>query len=112
MAVMEFIEEKEYSKRLDKLRHDAVETSFYKYGSARTNFKRGYVNALESHDRCIEAYRRTGNLDYIVDAMNYLMFEFMYPQKEGAFYRHTQSEESAGISGISVKEMEDIKNNG
>ena len=42
--------------------------------------------------------------------MNYLMFEFMYPQRSGAFFKATDSKESAGIVGISAKEMEDLKN--
>ena len=33
------------------------------------------------------------------------MFEFMYPQKKDAFFRATDSSESAGISGISVNEL-------
>lgn len=77
--------EHEYSHKVDELRQNRVETSFYKYGSARRNFGRGYVNALGSHEKCIEAYNRTGNKEYLLDAMNYLMFEFMYPQKDGAF---------------------------
>lgn len=45
----------------------------------------------------------------MLDAMNYLMFEFMYPQKDGAFFRPTESKDSAGIVGISEKEMERLK---
>lgn len=84
--------------------------SFYKYGSARVNFGRGYVNAIKSHDKCMKAYEETGNKEYLLDAMNYLMFEFMYPQKDGAYYRPTESHESAGIEGISIVEMERLKN--
>ena len=65
----------------------------------------GLVNALESHDMCIQKYLETGNTEYLCDAANYLMFEFMYPQKEGAYFKATDSSESAGISGISVNEM-------
>lgn len=42
--------------------------------------------------------------------MNYLMFEFMYPQEPGAHFKTTGSEESAGIAGISEKEMERYRN--
>ena len=44
--------------------------------------------------------------------MNYLMFEFMYPQKDGAFFRPTDSKDSARIVGISEKEMERIREDG
>ena len=47
----------------------------------------------------------TGNTEYLCDAANYLMFEFMYPQKEGAYFRTTDSGESAGVAGTPVAEL-------
>ena len=38
------------------------------------------------------------------------MFEFMWPQVPGAFFKATDSKDSAGIVGISEKEMEEYKN--
>lgn len=96
---------KEYSDRFDELRQNRVNVSFYKYGSAADNFGMKLVNALESHDLCIKKYLETGNTEYLCDAANYLMFEFMYPQKEGAYFKSTDSSESAGISGVSVNEL-------
>lgn len=100
---------KEYSDRFDELRKNRVETSFYKYGPARKNFATGNVNALESMKLCIEKYKETGNTEYLCDSANYLMFEFMYPQHEKSHFRATDSGESAGIAGISIKEMEKFK---
>ena len=65
------------------------------------------VNALESHDLCIEKYKKTKNTEYLLDAMNYLMFEYMYPQEDGAFFKATDDGESAGISGMSYNEMKE-----
>lgn len=96
---------KEYSDRFDELRQNRVELSFHKYGTAADNFGMKLVNALESHDMCIKKYLETGNTEYLCDAANYLMFEFMYPQKEGAYFKATESKDSAGISGMSVKEL-------
>lgn len=96
---------KEYSDRFDELRQKRVEMSFYKYGSAVHNFGDKLVNAIESHDLCIKKYLETGNTEYLCDAANYIMFEFMYPQKEGAYFKATESKDSAGISGISVNEL-------
>lgn len=100
----------EYSERFDQLRKNRVEVSYYKYGPARKNYKTGNVQALPSMERCIEKYNSTGNTEYLVDAANYLMFEFMYPQHPKAHFKATDSKDSAGIVGISVKEMEDLKN--
>lgn len=96
---------KEYSDRFDELRQNRVNVSFYKYGSAADNFGMQLVNALESHNLCIEKYLKTGNTEYLCDAANYLMFEFMYPQKKDTFFRATDSSESAGISGVSINEL-------
>ena len=63
------------------------------------------IDALESMQLCIDKYKNTGNREYLCDAANYIMFEFMYPQKDGAYFRATDSGESAGISGVSVREM-------
>ena len=99
--------EEEYSERFDELRKNRVKTSYHKYGSAKINFGEGLVEAIPTALQCIEKYRQTGNTEYLCDAGNYLMFEFMYPRQEGAFFKATSSRESAGIVGIAVKQMEE-----
>lgn len=96
---------KEYSDRFDELRQNRVEVSFYKYGSVADNFGMKLCNALESHDLCIKKYLETGNTEYLCDAANYLMFEFMYPRHPNAHFRATDSSESAGVSGTPVKKL-------
>lgn len=96
---------KEYSDRFDELRQNRVEVSFYKYGTAKDNFGQKLVNALESHDLCIKKYLETGNTEYLCDAANYLMFEFMYPQHENAYFKATGSDDSAGVVGTPVNEL-------
>ena len=100
---------KEYSEEFDKLRKNRVEMSFYKYGPARKNFATGNVQAIPTMDLCIKKYKDTGNREYLLDAANYLMFEYMFPQHPKAHFRATSSEESAGIVGISIKEMEQYR---
>ena len=96
----------EYSERFDTLRRNRMEVSFYKYGPARKNFATGNVQAIPTMERCIKKYQETGNTEYLVDAANYLMLEFMFPQHQKAHFRATSSEESAGIVGMSIGEME------
>lgn len=95
----------EYSDEFDRLRKNRVDTSYYKYGPARKNFATGNVQALPTMDLCVKRYQETGNKEYLLDAANYLMFEYMFPQHPKAHFRATSSEESAGIVGISVNEM-------
>lgn len=104
---LEFVEDREYSHKADELRLNRVRTSFYKYGPAKINFGDRLVDALECVDLCVEKYKKTKNTEYLLDAMNYLMFEYMYPQEEGAFFEATSSGDSAGISGMSYIEMKE-----
>lgn len=96
----------EYCEMFDTLRKNRVETSFFKYGPAKRNFGEHMVDALKTAAQCIEKYKSTKNTEYLCDAANYLMFEFMYPSIEGAHFRATTSEESAGIVGFTVKDIE------
>lgn len=76
----------EYSERFDALRKNRTELSFYKYGSAKRNFGERLTNALENLELCIKKYKDTHNTEYLCDAANYCMFEFMYPQFDDAFF--------------------------
>ena len=53
----------EYSEKFDELRKNRVKTSFHKYGSAKENFGKGYVDALGSLEKCHAKYRETGNTE-------------------------------------------------
>lgn len=99
----------EYSEEFDRLRKNRVETSYYKYGPARKNFAAGNVQAIPTMERCIKKYQETGNREYLLDSANYLMFEYMFPQHPKAHFRATSSDESAGIVGMSIKEMEKFR---
>lgn len=101
----------EYSDEFDRLRQNRAAVSFYKYGPAKLNFGEKLVDAMGCVERCINKYKGTGNTEYLCDAANYLMFEYMYPQKEGAYFKATDSSESAGIVGMSINEIEQFKEN-
>ena len=95
----------EYSDRFDELRQNRVEVSFYKYGTAKDNFGEKLVKAIESHNMCVKKYLKTGNMEYLCDAANYLMFEFMYPSIEGSYFKATDSGESAGVAGTPINQL-------
>lgn len=100
---------KEYSNEFDKHRKEKVAVSFYKYGPASRNFPDN-VDALATMLKCIEKYKETHNKEYLCDAANYLMFEYMYPKFDDARYVETDSDGSVGVVGMTVKEMEDFRN--
>lgn len=100
---------RDYSEKFDMLRKAAVITSHYKYGALEDNFgDNGGVDAIKTLEMCLDKFKETKNTEYLVDVANYAMFRFMFP-KDGEFYKPTDSSQSAGISGISQKEMERLR---
>ena len=98
----------DYSQSFDEKRKGLVIQSYFKYGKASRNFATGNVDAIGSLKKCLVKFEETQNLEYLCDVANYAMFRYMFPQ-EGDYFRHTDSDESAGIVGMSVKEMEDFR---
>ena len=105
MRNIKFDMSREYSDEVDKLRRNRVEVSFHKYGPAQINFGEGLVKAKSSAEMCIKKYEETKNREYLLDAMNYLMFEFMYPSLNDTYFKATDGSESAGKDGISYNEL-------
>lgn len=91
----------DYSLEFDKLRQNRVEVSSIKYGPARKNFGEGRVDALATAELCIEAFKKDGNTEHLVDAANYLMFRFMYPLP-GETFKATDSSGSVGTVGTPI----------
>lgn len=60
-------------------------TSYHKYGHVKNAIAAG-VDCLASADQRVFKYQETGNTEYLMDAANYLMMEFMHPSVEGAHY--------------------------
>lgn len=108
MAVKNILDT-DYSSRFDELRKKAIILSHYKYGNAVDNFgMNGNVDAIKTLELCLNKFKETGNVEYLIDVANYAMFRFMFP-KPGEYYKPTGSNESAGVSGLSVKEMERLR---
>lgn len=93
--------DREYSERFDRERKARVRVSYYKYGPALKNFGEGRVDALETAEMCLDAFRRDHNTEHLVDAANYLMFRWMYPMP-GEFFKPTDSSGSVGTVGTTV----------
>lgn len=91
----------EYSEQFDKERKYRVEISYHKYGPARANFAGGRVDAIKTAELCLDAFKKDGNTEHLVDAANYLMFRFMYPYP-GESFRPTDSSGSVGTIGTPI----------
>ena len=98
---MSAILQAEYSEQFDKERKYRVEVSYHKYGPAINNFGEGRVDAIKTAELCLDAFRKDGNTEHLVDAANYLMFRYMYPLP-GESFRATDSNGSVGTVGTPV----------
>ena len=95
----------EYSERFDEIRKKAMISSFYKYGPVKDNYgKYKCMDALGNLLKRVEKYKETGNTEFLADAANFAMIEFMNPSIEGAGY-HPTSTDSCDIVGFSVNEI-------
>lgn len=72
--------------------------SFFKYGKIADAYP-GKVNAIESLKLRLDKYAETGNTEYLMDAANFAMIEFMRPSHPGAHYTPTDSDGSPGRVG-------------
>lgn len=69
--------------------------SYHKYGSIHDSFphnKNGITNAMQRIDKYLE----DGNTEWLVDAANYLLIEFLAPSHKDAHWYATKSTESPG----------------
>jgi hypothetical protein len=86
----------EYSHDFLEMMKARMRMSFYKYGPLRNCYPKKY-SALESLQLRLEKYVETGNTEWLIDAANFCMIEFMCPSHKKAHFRATDSSESPGL---------------
>jgi len=74
--------------------------SFYKYGDVADSKQDLEANV----ERRIKKYRLTGNTEWLIDAANFCMIEFMKPTAEDAHFAPTESSESPGVHRIGERD--------
>lgn len=95
----------EYSERFDDIRKKMMIMSYYKYGKLSTNYKNEKcINAIGSLEKRLQAYKETGNTEFLADIANFAMIEFMFPQHEKAHYKPTDSG-VCEIDGFGINEI-------
>lgn len=105
----ELILRTEYDLNFDELRKSRMCTSYYKYGPMVDNYKmHKTIDALKSLQIRIDKYLETGNTEYLVDAANFAMIEYMYPSVPGAKFLGT--DDTCGVHGMGVNQIKDFSN--
>lgn len=69
--------------------------SFYKYGRLFDAYPHK-VDAIASLTDRLRKYAETGNTEFLMDAANFAMIEYIYPRHPKAHFRATDSDESPG----------------
>jgi DNA/RNA-binding domain of Phe-tRNA-synthetase-like protein len=97
MSELKDVLQTEFSEEfIDKMKNRMI-TSYYKYGKVADNYGKQKRDAIKNLEKRIRKYQETGNTEWLIDAANFTMIEFMYPQHENAHFKATNSEESPGI---------------
>lgn len=69
--------------------------SYFKYGLVKDAYP-DKVDAIASLKARLEKYVATGNTEFLIDAANFAMIEFMAPRHPHAFFKPTDSRDSPG----------------
>ena len=92
------IPESEFSQEFIDGMKARMAVSYHKYGAVKDAYPHK-VSAMKSlYDR-LRRYEETGNTEWLIDAANFAMIEYMLPAHENAHFRATDSNESPGRRG-------------
>jgi len=87
----------EFCERYIDLMRNRMIISYFKYGALAAAYP-DKVDALASLRTRLARYAETGNAEWLVDAANFAMIEFMRPRHGTAHFRATTADESPGRS--------------
>ena len=105
MDSREEILRRDFSNAFVEKMKNAIEMSHYKYGWANKTYPE-LAQAYKCVEERLDLYKKTHNKEYLVDAANFAMLEFLYPAFSDARYQPTDSDKSPGLAGgISYKEL-------
>lgn len=85
----------EFSQQFLQGMLDRMAVSYHKYGKVADGFPLK-VRAIESLTQRLRSYAKTGNTEYLIDAANFAMIEFMHPVHEEAHFTSTDDSGSPG----------------
>jgi hypothetical protein len=95
----------EIDPQIDERCNARIIQGFYAYGPAKENFTTGLRKALNEAYAYIEAYTETHNTEKLLDAINMLKFEFMYPSIPNAYFKLTSDR---GIKAVTYRDIENL----
>lgn len=105
MTKLEQILKTEWNPVVDELCKNRMLQGFYSYGPRAENYGGGLVNARKQAGIYLEMYDKTGNLEKLIDAINFLRIEFDYPSHSNPHFEETHDR---GIKEMTYRDIERI----
>ena len=85
----------EFSEEFVKGMRNRMSVSYYKYGHISDAYPHK-VDAISSLQVRLNLYADTGNTEWLIDAANFAMIEFMLPRHPEAHFKGTDDDASPG----------------
>lgn len=73
---------------------DRMAVSYHKYGAVKDGAPK--LDCVQSAIQRFREYAKTGNTEFLIDAANFAMMEFMFPKRDGAHFTPTDADASPG----------------
>lgn len=89
----------EFSSEFVQFMANRMSVSYHKYGPVADGYP-DKLDAIASLKQRLDTYAETGNTEFLVDAANFAMIEFMHPKSVKAHFRPTDSNESPGRTRV------------
>ena len=86
------VDETNLIKEIYRLALNRFYIGSYRYGTFKEKVYPRYFG-IHACNKKIEAYKRTGNLEFIIDAINCLVIEFIYPGHKDAYFKAEDDKE-------------------
>lgn len=91
------LDEKEFSEVFVQGMRNRMLTSRHKYGRVADSRKKG-IDFLENIKARLAKYEETHNTEWLMDAANFCMMEFAYPEFDDAHFRSTSAAEAPKLN--------------
>lgn len=107
LTLMKQILEYQFSEDFVRKMKARVFVGFHRYGQSKQYAIENKYDILETIKKRLEKYRETGNQEHLVDAANFIMIEYMYPQHPNAHFESVEEEDPNKRVGL-VKAAETL----
>lgn len=80
---------------------------YYRYGPTKQYAETNKYDIMATIAKRLQAYKETGNKEHLVDAANFILIEYMYPQYPDAHFESVEEEDEEKRLGV-VKTVETL----